>query len=101
LLDEALTEHRAENREQLNQLLTNPRRFKQTETGYRISLSPGEIEWLLQILNDIRVGSWVSLGSPEPKMELALLNEKTASHFWAMQLAGDYEMQLIAALDGT
>jgi hypothetical protein len=100
LLDEALAEQRAENRKELSNLLTNPRRIKQIETGYRLSLSPAEVEWLLQILNDIRVGSWVLLGSPEPKMELAMLNQKTAPHFWAMQLAGDYEAQLIEALDG-
>ena len=99
LLDEALSEHRAENSAELTRLMTNPKRFKQTETGYRLTLTHGEVEWLLQILNDIRVGSWVILGSPEPKRELSLLNEKTAPHFWAMQLAGDYEMQLIEALD--
>ena len=36
-------------------------------TGARLSLSPAEAEWLLQVLNDIRVGSWVILGSPEEK----------------------------------
>ena len=67
LLDEALAEQRAENRRQLQALLADPRRFAHTETGARLSLSPAEVEWLLQVLNDIRVGSWVRLGSPDDK----------------------------------
>ena len=65
LLDEALAEQRAENKKQLQALLADPRRFEHTETGARLSLSPAEVEWLLQVLNDIRVGSWILLGSPE------------------------------------
>ena len=62
LLDEALAEQRAENRKQLQALLADPRRFQQTAAGCRLSLSRAETEWLLQVLNDIRVGSWVRLG---------------------------------------
>jgi len=58
-----------------------------------------EIEWLLQILNDVRVGSWLSLGSPDEELELSLLNAKTAPHFWTMQLAGEFEMRLLKALE--
>ncbi len=100
LLDEALAEQRAENRKQLDSLLADQNRFKETESGCRLSLTPGDVEWLLQVLNDIRVGSWVRLGSPEPKLELATLNNLTAPDFWAMELAGYFQMHLLEALGG-
>jgi len=96
LLDEALAEQRAQNKNQLQALLADPRRFERTETGVRLSLSPSEAEWVLQVLNDIRVGSWVLLGSPDNKP--AELNAATAPHFLAMEMAGYFQMQLLEAL---
>jgi hypothetical protein len=96
LLDDALAEQRVENQKQLQALLAAPRLFQDTQTGSRLSLSPADLEWLLQILNDIRVGSWVRLGSPDEK--LGGLNEKNAPDFWAMELAGAFQMQLLQAL---
>jgi hypothetical protein len=96
LLDEALAEQRAENKTQLRALLADPRRLAHTETGSRLSLSPAEVDWLLQVLNDVRVGSWVILGSPETK--LPELSETTAPDVVAMELAGHFQMQLLAAL---
>ena len=61
--------------------------------------SGSELEWLLQILNDVRVGSWIILGSPEQAMEFKLLNEKTAADFWAMEMSGQFQMNFLAALE--
>ncbi len=97
LLDEALAEHRAENKKQLHALLAQPHRFEDTQTGCRLALRPSELEWLLQVLNDIRVGSWVVLGSPEEKHEK--LNARTAPHLWAMEMSGWFQMQLLEALN--
>lgn len=99
LLDESLSEQREENRKRLEAFLTDPRRFVDSETGPRLSLSPSELEWLLQILNDVRVGSWVILGSPEQGMEFKLLSEKTAPDFWAMEMAGQFQMRFLEALE--
>ncbi len=97
LLDEALAEQRAENQKQLRNLLADPRRFDQTESGARLSLSRAEVEWVMQVLNDIRVGSWVILGSPEEKpTELTAGN---AHHFLAMEMTGYFQMQLLEALE--
>jgi len=90
LLDEALAEQRAENKKQLDALLADKDRFKETESGCRLSLPPGDVEWLLQVLNDIRVGSWLRLGSPEATLELATLSNLTAPDFFAMELAGHF-----------
>jgi hypothetical protein len=99
LLDEALAEQRAECKKHLRAFLEDPRRFEEDQTGCRLSLCNSEPEWLLQVLNDIRVGSWLSLGSPEPPIEIKALNERTAPDFWAMEMAGHFQMQLLAALD--
>jgi len=98
LLDEALAEQRAENRQQVRALLADRQRFATTQTGGRLSLAPAELEWLLQVLNDIRVGSWIHLGSPEAK--LPELDDSTAPDFLAMEMAGYFEAQLLKALYG-
>jgi hypothetical protein len=98
LLDEALAEQRAVNRKQMQALLADPARFQKAETGWHLRLSRSEVEWVLQVLNDVRVGSWVILGSPEGKIET--LNAETAPHFWAMEMAGYFQMQLLAASEG-
>ena len=97
LLEEALKEQHAENKKQLESLLFNPKRFRETETGVRMTLTPGDLEWLLQVLNDIRVGSWVRLGCPENKMEP--LSEETAPDFWAMEISGLFQMQLLGLMN--
>ena len=99
LLDESLAEQREANRKALHTFLTDPRRFTDTEAGSRLSLSRAELEWLLQILNDVRVGSWIILGSPEQAMEFKLLNEKTAADFWAMEMSGQFQMRFLEALE--
>ena len=100
LLDDALVEHRAESSKQLQALLADPRRSKTTDSGHRLSFSEAELEWFLQVLNDIRVGSWVRLGCPEPKLDLTAFSPENAPHYWAMEMAGHFQMQLIEALEG-
>ena len=98
LLNDALAEHRTANKQQLQDLLANPRRFKNTDKGARLSLSPYEVEWFLQVLNDIRVGSWVVLGSPDEKP--AELTVDNAPAYLTMEMAGYFQMQLLQALEG-
>ena len=100
LLNEALAEQRAECKKHLRSFLADPHRFEEDQSGCRLSLSASEPEWLLQIFNDVRVGSWINLGSPEPPLEIKLLNAKTAPDFWAMEMAGHFQMQLLEAMEG-
>ena len=99
LLDEALAQQRASTKKQVQEWLSDSRRFEPTETGCRLVLSRSEVEWFLQVLNDIRVGSWVLLGAPDENLERALLNKKTAPDFLAMEMAGHFEMLLLEALE--
>ena len=98
LLDEALSEQRAENKKRLAAFLDDPKRLAATATGWELSLTPGDLEWLLQVLNDIRVGSWVILGSPQQLMES--VNAKTAPHLWAMEVAGWFQMAFLEGMEG-
>jgi hypothetical protein len=98
LLQEALAEQRAQNQKQVAALVGDPERWIEHQGGWGLSLNSGEMEWLLQVLNDIRVGSWVLLGSPEQQIET--LDEETAPHLWAMEIAGTFEIPLLQALEG-
>jgi len=97
LLDEALAEQRKENQRQVAQLLADPKRFEETEAGVEINLTAGEIEWVLQVLNDVRVGNWILLGSPEehPKFDPDAGN---AAYVLTMGLASDFQMDLLMAI---
>lgn len=98
LLEEALAEHRRENRKQLEAMLQEPHRFRVAPTGYRLHLTPSEVEWVLQLLNDIRVGSWLLLGSPDAHQGKRLrLNLQNARYLWAMELAGHFQNVLLSA----
>ncbi len=97
LLDEALAEQRRENRRQLEALLADPQRLQQEEAGWRLSLSRSDLEWLLQVLNDICVGSWVLLGCPEEGP--ARVNAANVRHYWAMEMSRLFQVQILGALD--
>lgn len=98
LLDEALAEQRAANKLELAAMFADPKRFRPLKRGSRLALTRGDLEWFLQVLNDIRVGSWILLGSPDER--IPDLNTKSIVDIWAMEMAGAFQMQLLEALTG-
>ena len=98
LLDEALAEQRRDNKRHLDALLKDRLRFKEVADGCRMTLTVSDVEWLLQVLNDIRVGSWIVLGSPDKDRLDPDLNEETAPHVWAMEMAGYFQAHLLEGL---
>jgi hypothetical protein len=103
LLDETLQARRLANRKQIIDMLNQGGRFVAgpDEAVVSTSFTRGEIEWLLQICNDIRIGSWLALGSPDLDDKSELRQEQgTARYFINMQIAGAFEMLFIRALDG-
>lgn len=101
LLEEAMAATRLEHRNKI--LDWKKSRADLFEAGSKgtLSVKSSELEWLLQVLNDVRVGSWLALGSPDgPAEYLAAINEATARHFWAMETAGHFQMILLSATDG-
>ena len=100
LLEEALSERRQENKRQLVAMLHEEQRFKETDAGYRLTLSAPQMEWLLQVLNDIRVGSWLILGEPdEKKGKPVALTSENARHYAAMEFCGLFQMTLLDAVE--
>ena len=102
LLEQALAASRREHKKQVHAMLKANSRFRANEKGYRFSLKTAEMEWLLQVLNDVRVGGWLALGSPDGALEiLAVLNDKTAPYLWAMEVAGHFQTVLLQAMNGS
>lgn len=97
LLEEALAEQRQENRRQVLAMLNEPQRFRETKAGFELKLTPPQIEWLLQVLNDVRVGSWLALGEPESGEEPEV-TEQNAKYLLALELCGAFQSGLLAAL---
>lgn len=99
LLDEALDAQRKELRVHLATFLADPERCQQLKRTWRMILSPGDADWLLRVLNDIHVGSWIRLGSPDFQAGVRVkVNDETIPHLWAMGLSGDFESALIRVL---
>jgi hypothetical protein len=98
LLNEALAEQRLESKKRLQRLLQETGAFQETVEGrFRLNLTNERVEWLLQVLNDIRVGSWIALGSPEGKT--AFLPHLSSPHLWSMEVAGLFQMSLLSGLE--
>lgn len=97
LLEESLGDQQKENRQWVSAVLKDDR-ILGNGSEEQVTLQQSQIESLLQILNDVRVGSWVALGCPEAK-GLPKLTSKNAANYWMMELAGHFQNILLSALD--
>ncbi len=100
LLEESMAQQRAAHRRKLDELFLTPQRFFKDAPGERrLVLKGDQFEWLLQVLNDIRVGSWVKLGCPDlgkaPPLESTRAN---ARYLHSMDLSGQFQMALLEAV---
>lgn len=101
LLRDALAQEREQHKKRVQTWMQSRAALCERQLSGRLSLKVEEIDWLLRVLNDVRIGSWVALGSPDGASEMfAALNEKTALHFWAMETAGGFQSVLLMALNG-
>jgi hypothetical protein len=98
-LKEAMEQQRQEHKKKLAQFFNNDRRFfKDGEDDLLLTLTGEQMEWLLRVLNEIRVGSWVRLGRPE--MEAARKISPTSAQarlLTAMELSGYFQAALLEA----
>jgi hypothetical protein len=100
LLNESLAEHRRELKKQAANLM-GAGKLKRGENGYLLTLNPEEREFLLQILNDIRMGCWHVLGEPEElEPEGPPQTEKEMVFYSLMNLAGYFEASLLQVPGG-
>ena len=95
LLNESLAEHRLDLKRRATKLLASGK-LKAGQAGWRLRLNLEEREILLQLFNDIRVGSWRALGEPEDLESITpARSEKEMSFHTLMQLAGYFEVKLL------
>jgi hypothetical protein len=100
-LHAARSEEMNQNRAWLGDLVRSDR-FQPSEHSWQQELTHPEVETLLQILNNIRVGAWARLGCPEILPTLAdLLKAGADRNAWLMKLAGELQIGLLLALDAT
>lgn len=100
VLDAALADRRSALQTMLRTTWFTSARFTLQGKGFRVSLSHAELEELLEALNDVRVGSWLKLGSPDAA-KLATLggDEKLTPWIVAMELCGYFQSALLDAVD--
>lgn len=94
MLDEALAETRAENRRRVGNFLREPGRFEPVDEHWHLKILPRQINWLLQVLNEIRVGFWHRLGCPTQEAGPELTAENTEC-FLFMELSAQFQMILL------
>lgn len=102
LLNEALAEQRAALREQVQSWLNAKNRFRRVAHGFNFTLKRTDANWFLQVLNDIRVGCWLRLGSPDPipSMEELVGQPSERVQLWVMmELSGHFQMELLQAIE--
>jgi len=98
LLEEAMAERRTDNRRDVRNFLREPGRFEQQDDEVRLRLRRTRVNWLLEVLNEIRVGHWHQLGSPE--IEETVLTPENLEQYISMQLSAEFQMVLLDALNG-
>ena len=100
LLEEAIAAQQQTHKQQVEALLANKARFVEESGGFRFALDRDQVEWLLQVLNDVRVGSWLILGCPDPEAgKPPKPTPKNAPFLLAMELCAHFQYELLEALD--
>ena len=64
ILKEDLLEHQEKNRQMVDEIFGEGSPFKRDALHCNLELGAEQLECLLQVLNDIRVGTWRNLDSP-------------------------------------
>jgi len=100
LLRDALLEHRAGGKTKVHRWLKGGARFRRADDEWRFSLARTDFEWMMQVLNDVRVGNWLRLGSPDDVHDPIELLQRDPAAFFHMEAAGLFEMQLLEAVQG-
>lgn len=103
LLEEALGETQSANRRQLAEFLARNLAPARDDAGpspsLRLSLTEGEADWLLEVLNDVRLGAWVRLGRPLPdRLPPPQPGQRAQADIAAMEIAGLVQSLVLEAL---
>jgi hypothetical protein len=99
LLDEAAADLREARRKKLGEFMSSASFLKREDSGrFQMVLSGEDREWLLQVLNEIRVGCWISLGRPDmDQLPVEDMTIRQAQLRMAMDVSGYFQMELLQA----
>lgn len=96
LLEESLDEHRRENARAMSAFLQSEKHIQPDDEGVRLTVGREQVEWLLQVLNELRVASWEQLGCPGTD-ELKVTEANVRDHL-TLDVCGMFQMALLDAL---
>lgn len=100
LLGDALREQRIELAAWISSRLTDGEALQRSGSLWRLTLTHGEVDALLRVFNELRVGAWIRLGSPEDLREdVAATAPGQAPFYVIMTLAGQFEIFMLHALE--
>lgn len=69
-------------------------------TAFPLALTRAQAEWLLEVLNDVRVGTWVRLGQPDEASLLGVtFNAENVARAAAMEYCAYFQSLLLEVLD--
>jgi hypothetical protein len=98
LLEQAMKEQRRSHKSEADRLA---RAFATSRPERAVAVRAAKVDSLLQILNDVRVGSWVKLGQPDFEQgQWPELTSDTARYWVAMEASGLVESAILHSLDG-
>jgi hypothetical protein len=102
LLQEELSEHRRTSLSWLSAWMDQNLDLDLTQTEALLKLKRSELELLLQVLNDIRVGSWILVGSPtQEQREQMEPTRQNHALFCIMDMCAAFQMTLLKAINAT
>ncbi len=97
MLTESMTAEQVENRGRVEKFIESR---LDIDRQAPVRITRVEAEWLLRVINDVRVGCWVRLGAPdESAMHTPALAARSVTDYTAMELGGLVQSILLAALD--
>ncbi len=99
-LRDSVSNHQTEREVQLKKWLSNVQAdHSGADVEYPVKFDADRADWLIEILNDLRVGSWLSLGCPSPE-EISGKTWKSSDWptLWTMEASGMYQSILLKAL---
>lgn len=97
-LAEALADQRVEHKRLVDAFLGEDGRFAEDKRGFRLRLTTVQMDWLLRVLNDVRVGLWMKVGKPEELAPLVLAGQ--LDEVVAMEICAFFQSRLLAAMSG-
>lgn len=101
LLVDALKEQKKELTAWLARRVCEGEAFVESGGHWKLTLTGGDVERMLQVLNELRVGSWVKLGRPTNLDDVAVGASLSGAPLHAlMMLTGQFQMVLVSAMNG-